>query len=690
MGLIISLLSIGFQPSITLAQNPTLISTEADNLAAIEVNARNRRQELQSTTAVVIDNRDFSERVILSPLEAVRFIPGISMVGYNEGGVPWDIKIRGFTGGHFSGVSFSLDGVQLNGPNGNFDANFINPLDIENVEVVKGPSSIYFGLNAMGGSVAYSSIKQGDFTRLKLRYGSYNDIYGAGVIARTIGRFDHVYSFQVAHTDGWRDHSAGDKHNLSASWQFHPDEKLTIGLNLRAYNYNWDQAGFLWSREAVPPKTAYNDDNGGQASREFVRLWADYKLSDNALLSFQGFYTQLDFTRYQRMYRNLLWGNGNENNTKSDNFGFRAMYNYSGQVSGRDLALALGAEWMAENQRYIEWSFLPGTGRTRGNIANKWHNNLKAWSLFGEVNYQVLEPLWARLGLRYDSYGGDRTIQSGAQAGQKVKAERREALSPKVGLLFRPLENLEFFANYGKTYDLPAVAGGDFFTRPDMDMPVSQQFELGVKVAPVDWLTLGTAFFHIDTENDLMTNVVTRRLENIGQTRRLGLEFSAEATFLQNWRAMLNYTYQEAKYKNTNRFFSLNNTPVDYNLDGRWIDDTPRHIFNALLAYQPESGLGGRLSFWWYGHMVRNDFPIEQLMIANRPDYNLKKPPTTSLDLQLNWSFNETYKLTLDVMNLFDHRNYGFAAPTPMPAGGYVYSLQPPRTVYLGLEANWK
>ncbi|MDR0354548.1 MAG: TonB-dependent receptor [Deltaproteobacteria bacterium] len=658
------------------------------------MSARNRREELQSTTAVIVNNKEFSNRIIQTPLEAVRYIPGISLVGYNEGGVPWEVKIRGFTGGHFSGVSFTLDGVQLNGPNGNFDANFIMPLEIETVEVVKGPSSVYFGLNAMGGSVAYSSIKEGDFTRLQLRYGSYGDAQAAGILAKKAGNFDHVYAFQVNHAEGWRDNSAGNKKNVSAQWQYHPTDRLALGLNVRAYQHHWDQAGFLWSRENVSPRTAYNDDNGGEASRQFVRLSAAYQLSEDSELNFQGYFTKLDFTRYQRAYRNLLWTNGNENNTQSRNMGLRAAYSYRGVIGGRELAAALGVEWRQEKQELVEWNFLPGEGKTRGAVNRSWNNDVDALSLFGEVNYQILEPLWVRLGLRYDSYGGDRSSLAPALL-DNVKAKRRDALNPKIGLLYAPLTNLEFFANYGQTKDLPSLSGGEFFTKPEEEMPKSRQFEVGVKAAPVDGLSLGLAGFHIDTKNDLSTNVALGRLENIGQTKRFGLEFSASADWADYWRADANYTWQKAVYKNTVRRMAIslpNNarSNLNYDVDGRRLDDTPKHIVNARLSYEPPRGLGGRISFWWYGDMVRNDLPLDVLNSIGRPDYRLEKPDTASLDLRLDWRFNETYRLSLDVMNVLDRRNIGFAAPTAMADTGYVYSLQPPRTFYLGLEADWR
>ena len=109
-----------------------------------------------------------------------------------------------------------------------------------------------------------------------------------------------------------------------------------------------------------------------------------------------------------------------------------------------------------------------------------------------------------------------------------------------------------------------------------------------------------------------------------------------------------------------------------------------------MAAYEPETGVGARLSYWYYGKMWRNDFPVESLPAAKR-DYVMRKPSTSSLDLRLSWKLDPVLKVTLDVLNVLDKRNIGFAAPTPLVnRRGYVYSLQNPRTFYLGLEADWR
>ena len=104
------------------------------------------------TTHRVTDRQIFERSYRTTP-EALRDIPGVLVQKTSHGqGSPF---IRGFTG--FRNL-FLIDGVRLNnsvfrdGPNQYW--NTVDPLSIERFEVVKGPSSVLYGSDAIGGTVS--------------------------------------------------------------------------------------------------------------------------------------------------------------------------------------------------------------------------------------------------------------------------------------------------------------------------------------------------------------------------------------------------------------------------------------------------------------------------------------------------------------------------------------------------------
>jgi len=93
-----------------------------------------------------------NERMVRTIPEALKEIPGIMVQKTSHGqGSPY---IRGFTGFR---TLFMIDGIRLNnsvfreGPNQFW--NTVDPLSIEKLDIVKGPSSVLYGSDAIGGTV---------------------------------------------------------------------------------------------------------------------------------------------------------------------------------------------------------------------------------------------------------------------------------------------------------------------------------------------------------------------------------------------------------------------------------------------------------------------------------------------------------------------------------------------------------
>jgi len=99
-----------------------------------------------------VTERALDERSVRTLPQALRFLPGVMVQGTAYGqGSPY---IRGFTGYH---NLLLVDGIRLNnsvfrsGPNQYW--NTIDPFSVERIELVKGPASVLYGSDAIGGTV---------------------------------------------------------------------------------------------------------------------------------------------------------------------------------------------------------------------------------------------------------------------------------------------------------------------------------------------------------------------------------------------------------------------------------------------------------------------------------------------------------------------------------------------------------
>ncbi|MDX9787353.1 MAG: TonB-dependent receptor [Desulfobacterales bacterium] len=114
-----------------------------------------------------------NEQMVRTVPEALKEIPGIMVQKTAHGqGSPF---IRGFTGFR---TLFLIDGIRLNnsvfrdGPNQYW--NTVDPLSVKRLEILKGPQSVLFGSDAVGGTVQAISVEP------DMKSGSGTNIHGRG------------------------------------------------------------------------------------------------------------------------------------------------------------------------------------------------------------------------------------------------------------------------------------------------------------------------------------------------------------------------------------------------------------------------------------------------------------------------------------------------------------------------------
>lgn len=141
-------------PAPLLLSDPTPQSEPLRSLDEVVITATRSPVRLFEApyTAEVITADQINERLYRTTPEALRDVPGVMVQKTSHGqGSPF---IRGFTG--FRNL-FLIDGIRLNnstfreGPNQYWST--VNPLTVQRYELVKGPSSVLYGSDAIGGTV---------------------------------------------------------------------------------------------------------------------------------------------------------------------------------------------------------------------------------------------------------------------------------------------------------------------------------------------------------------------------------------------------------------------------------------------------------------------------------------------------------------------------------------------------------
>jgi hemoglobin/transferrin/lactoferrin receptor protein len=187
--------------AVALACTGTAPAQTVARLDAVEVIGVAYRMQRQiddvAPTATAITRRDIEREVVTNLRELLRYEPGVAIENAPARFGLGAIGIRGMTGNR---VLMTLDGVRL--PDayrvGSFSNASRNQLDVgllQKVEILRGPSSALYGSDALGGVVAFSTVDPEDVlgagraaqTTVDLGYASASERWQRGLLVAARG-----------------------------------------------------------------------------------------------------------------------------------------------------------------------------------------------------------------------------------------------------------------------------------------------------------------------------------------------------------------------------------------------------------------------------------------------------------------------------------------------------------------------
>lgn len=198
-----------------------------------------------SQTVSVVNRSKISQALQPSLLPVLtEQIPGLfvtsrGVMGYGvSGGAAGSISLRGLSGGT-ARLMVMIDGhPQYAGIFGHPIADAYQSFLAERVEVLRGPASVLYGSNAMGGVVNIVTRKMqedGVKTNLRAGYGSYNTLETELTNHIRKGRFSSIVSGSYNRTDGHRADMGFEQYGgyaklgyeMTDNWNLHGDVNVT-------------------------------------------------------------------------------------------------------------------------------------------------------------------------------------------------------------------------------------------------------------------------------------------------------------------------------------------------------------------------------------------------------------------------------------------------------------------------------
>jgi iron complex outermembrane receptor protein len=529
------------QPSPQAAPSETVALNDGD----IVVTARKRDERLQDVpeSISVLSGAQIDRGNINSLKDFVALTPNIvarSTFRSNE----TFLTMRGIASaqGALPPVSIIVDGVQL-GSN-----DFINQdlLDVERIEVLRGPQGALYGQGAIAGAINIVTRKPtNEFTGFaKGTYGTGNTYRIAGAISGPLIKdtlLFRVSAYQRG-TDGLIKNARGQR--LDGGSQSSVRAQLLLDANPLQINLrgsytkgdggccNQDRAGvdaagnILGVDDVTNPgatsnilgteDTRFRDASGridydfGPVTLTSITGWADVT---------QQVYGDFDFTAAALTAQKLT---------------------YSQDVFNQDLRLASNGDgalsWIVggfyqrrnESQRLLVGTEIPGD--VIPTIANQdIRKQSKSQAVYGQVSYEITPKLELLGALRYD--WDKETNVNRLNPGPTAAEAKFRALQPKAQLSYKITPDIMIYATYSQGF-----RAGGFSQTTLFDNEKTKNFEAGFKTQFAEGrVSINGSAFHIDYQNQLLSYVVTsgtaaiRRTINIPQTSIDGFELELSA-----------------------------------------------------------------------------------------------------------------------------------------------------------------
>lgn len=228
----------------------------AEELEEIVVSARKRAESLETApVAITALSARQLEQYNITRMEDMSSLAGGGVI-ISKNGVSPTISIRGVSSdatnaGFDQSVGIIIDGVFYDRSRWTQQGFF----DVAQVEVLKGPQSLYFGKSTVAGAVALSTANPGDEFEASITAGhefEASEWYGEGIVSGPVTEdLGARLALRASKSDGWLENTAPGV----ATKDFAGEEELTARLTLQ-----WEPAEDVSVNFKI--QAAKNEDDG--------------------------------------------------------------------------------------------------------------------------------------------------------------------------------------------------------------------------------------------------------------------------------------------------------------------------------------------------------------------------------------------------------------------------------------------
>lgn len=614
----------------------------------------------QSVT--VVTREQITDQNFQNLTDQLRYVPGV-IPAQGESN-----RDQAIIRGQSTSADFFVNGVRD-------DVQYYRDLyNIERVEVLKGPDSLIFGRGG-GGGVINRVLKEADGARVR-QVTAGGGQFGNKRLTVDVGdRFSDDAFFRLngifEDSGTYRQFGELTRYGVNPTMTFLLGPQTTLRLS---YEYFHDDR---FPDRGIPSQfgRAYNYRNNlrtffGNPDVNFTKVDAHIATAtlDHLFDSGVELHSQLRFADYNRFYANTLPGSavnaagtsvtitGYRNETDRTNYFSQNDFTYkflTGDIKHTLLGgFELGYQEGLTYRQSALFGFgnnlvssvtvnplspitrVPVTFRNNGGSDANARYDLGLAAVYAQDQIELNPYVQVVGGLRYDHFDFAARNQNNGVTYPRID----DLVSPRAGLVIKPLPNLAFYGSYSVSY-LPSSGDqiGNFTPGLVIAQPERfQNLEVGVKYDVSPTFQLTAAGYTLDRTNQRLPDPNNAGFFILsGRTNTRGFEIGANGYVTDWWQVAGGYAFTDARIESaTSATILAGNTVglVPFNSVSLW----------NKFALTPEFSVG--IGYIYQTHTFASS------------DDTVRLPGYSRFDLGLFYQINESTRAQLNIENLFDRR----------------------------------
>lgn len=695
VGLQLSKVEVAVESGKDLQVEDVFLNETTENLQEIEIIATKKNPFAEKISASVaklpladlenpqvyntINKTVIKEQVVTSLNTALKNATGITRL--------WESTGRAGDGAEYYTMrGFSLQPTIVNGV-ANISNGALDPANVENIEVVKGPSGTLYGGNLIYYGGLINVVTKKPYDTFGGEFGYITGSYGLNRVTADVNtplsdkasmRINSAYHYE----NTFQNNGYSKSFFIAPSFKFKASDRLTFFINTEYKSLERTTAPMIFLYRSAPVtfsnmdlfeknykksytsnRLALNNPTYGMQAQALYKInenWNSQTIVAASNTKSDGYYQYLwdnvngsDFTRYiSRLNSSTDAINVQQNFTGDHKFGNmrnRVVFGLDYlQKEYQDNSSAWVANGVVSLANQTDTGVLTATGvdallaADPGSVSN---STVKIWSAYLSDVVNFTPQLSALVGLRLDNYS--------ASTSWKTKDVKNQVtFSQKLGLVYQPiLQHLSLFANYMNGFkNLEPVTQHDGSGNTSMKIlkpEKANQWEVGVKSNLYsDRVSLTVSYYDIKVSNKTMADPAN--VLNViqgGVIKSRGVEVSLIANPVVGLNMIAGYSHNYNK-------ITKDVADGDY-IGLRSEDSGPANLFNAWVSYKLTTG---SLKGWAIG--AGANYASEYKTLNRHSTGSFTLPSYTIFNALVSYN-GDNYTISLKGDNIANKKYYG-------------------------------